>query len=102
MRMESLHDLLFAIDAFEIAEPGIARAELWARLLEDETSLGSRDAQDLIGDSAGKLLDDGGRGDRAAFKQIFVRVGNRQFEHANILSHESAAVDVEDRAGHEA
>ena len=56
-RSERLHHFLLAVDAVEVAEPGIARAELRPRLLEDEETIRRLDAQHDVGDAAAQRLD---------------------------------------------
>jgi hypothetical protein len=39
-RLQDLHDLLFSVDAFDVAYPGIASTQARARLLENEGAVG--------------------------------------------------------------
>ncbi len=50
--MKQPHDLLLAVDAIKITEPGVTRAKLGAGLLEDKDSAGRGDAEDCVGHPA--------------------------------------------------
>jgi hypothetical protein len=81
-RRQRLHHFLFTVDAVEVTEPGVARAQLWPRLLQDEQPLGRLDAQHGVGDAAAERLDAHRPGpDPALAAQVVGGVVGAQLQH---------------------
>src|SRR5262245_39919181 len=86
--MQKLHHLLLAVDAIDVAEPGIAGAELRPRLLEYQRALGRLDAHDDIGHAAAEGFDLGrADGDPALSAEVVQCVGGGQFEHGHLAGY---------------
>src|SRR5262249_44812626 len=75
-RVEDLHNFLFAINPVEVTEPGVARAELGTRLLEDEGALRRFDAKNEVrnapaeGRDANGSTTDPARGSKVVFRVV--------------------------------
>ena len=86
-REQGLHHLLLAKDAFEVAEPGIARPQLRPGLLEDEGVPTVRHTQDLVRHAAGKELDlHGTAACPAVLAEIVRRVVHIEFDHESVVT----------------
>src|SRR5262249_5227936 len=86
-REQDLHDFLFAVDAVEVAEPGVAGAQLRARLFQNEAALWSLDPQDGVGYAPAQGFNAGRAGTYpSALAQVIKGIGGGQLEHGPIPS----------------
>jgi len=80
--VQGLHHFLLSVHPVEVAEPGVASAELRSRLLQDEYTPLGPDAQHHVGHAAAERFDRRRAGaDPAARTSELEDVVGGQFEH---------------------
>src|SRR5439155_24152393 len=85
-RPHHLHHFLLAVDALQIAKPGIARAKLRPRLLEDKCFLRCHYSQNQIGNAPTQRLDVSRLlTDPTLPAKVFERIIDGDFEHEKAL-----------------